>query len=63
LRRLARHESAVCAVGLAGDGKNLFSLALRPDNTAESLQAAAIAPDGTALLARGGSIEVAAAAR
>ncbi len=54
LRRLARHDSAVVAVAQSLDGRTLFSLAER--EAGEALEAAAIAPDGTALLARGGAI-------
>jgi hypothetical protein len=62
-RRLARHDSTVAAVGVSSDGKDLFSIAVRPDGQEGSLQAAAIAADGTALVARDGVIHVAAAQR
>jgi mono/diheme cytochrome c family protein len=63
VRRLGRHDTAVAGVAVSGDGKTLFSVAARPDPRQESIQAAAVAADGRALLARDGVIHVARAAR
>jgi WD40 repeat protein len=62
-RRVRRHDSTVTAVALSDDGRALYSVEARADESQASLQAAAIAADGTALLARGGVIRVAPARR
>jgi hypothetical protein len=55
-RRVSRHDSAVAGVALSAGVREMFSVAARSE-------AAAIAADGTALLARDGVIHVAPAAR
>jgi WD40 repeat protein len=60
---LARHESAVIRLTFPARGRAPLSLEARPDRDADSLQAAALAADGTRALARGGTIHVEPASR